>query len=159
MNTHPLTSALARLTLLLLLAATVAVTVAVTAATPEEEARFVDAARKAFAEKKPGDLSKLTCWDGVLEPDQKKQEETFKLLMEEKDVTFSLKLVDAEEKAVAEKERKAEGAPTRPNLKIVKQLDVTLIDPRDPKRILGIIGFAVGEKDGKLLLVREAPAK
>ena len=30
-----------------------------------------------------------------------------------------------------------------------------MIDPRDNKRILGIIGFAVGEKDGKLLLVRE----
>ena len=155
MNTHPIKSALALLALLLSLAATVAAT----AATPEEEAKFVDAAKKAFDEKKPADLSKLTCWDGVSEQAQKKDEETFKLLMEEKDVTFSFKLVDADPKAVAEKEQKADGAPTRPNLKIVKQLDLTMIDPRDHKRILGIIGFAVGEKDGKLLLVREAPAK
>jgi hypothetical protein len=151
MTTHPFKSALAVLALLLPLAAT--------AATPEEETRFVDAAKKAFDEKKPADLSKLTCWDGVSEEAQKQQEGTYKLLMEEKDVTFSFKLVDADPKAVAEKDRKALGAPTRPNLKIVKQLDLTMMDPRDHKRILGIIGFAVGEKDGKLLLVREAPAK
>src|SRR5205823_4749587 len=87
-----------------------------------------------------------------------KQEETFKLLVEEKGVTFSLKLVDADLKAPV-KDHKEDGVPTRPNLKIVKQLDVTLLDARDNKRILGILGFAVGEKDGKLLLVREAPAK
>ena len=151
MNTPSFKSALVLLALLLPLAAI--------AATPEEETRFVDVAKKAFDEKKTADLSKLTCWDGVSEQAQKKQEETFKLLIEEKDVTFSFKLVDADPKAVAEKDQKADGAPTRPNLKIVKQLDVTLIDPRDNKRILGIIGFAVGEKDGKLLLVREAPVK
>lgn len=154
MTTHPFTSALALLALLLPLAAT--------AATPEEETKFVDAAKKAFDEKKPADLSKLTCWDGVSEQARKKDEETFKLLMEEKDVTFSIKLVDAEAKDLAKKaaeDRKEDGVPTRPNLKIVKQLDLTMIDPRDKKRILGIIGFAVGEKDGKLLLVREAPSK
>ena len=152
MTTHPLKSALALLALLLLPLAAIA-------AAPEQETKFVDAAKKAFDEKKPAELSKLTCWDGVSEQDQKKQEETFKLLVEEKNVTFSLKLVDADPKAVADKDHKADGAPTRPNLKIVKQLDVTLIDARDKERILGIIGFAVGEKDGKLLLVREAPAK
>jgi hypothetical protein len=149
MTAHPFKSALALLALLLPLAAV--------AAAPERETQFVDAARKAFDEKKPGDLSKLTCWDGVSETARKKQEETFKLLVEEKDVTFSVKLVDADLKRPV-KDHKEDGVLMRPNLKIVKQLDVTLIDSRD-KKILGILGFAVGEKDGKLLLVREAPAK
>ena len=36
---------------------------------------------------------------------------------------------------------------------------MTLLDARDNHRILGIIGFAVGEKDGKLRLVKEASVK
>src|SRR5258708_3406600 len=78
MTTHPFKSALALLALLLPLAST--------AATPEEETKFVDAAKKAFDAKLPAELSKLTCWDGVSEQDQKKQEETFKLLVEEKEI-------------------------------------------------------------------------
>ena len=104
MSIQPFKSALALLALLL--------PVAATAAAPEEETRFVDAAKKAFDEKKPADLSKLTCWDGVSEQARKEQEGTYKLLMEEKDVTFSFKLVDADPKAVAEKERQAD-APQR----------------------------------------------
>jgi hypothetical protein len=46
----------------------------------------------------------------------------------------------------------------RQNLKIVKQLDLRLIDDRD-RKTLGVIGFPVGEKDGKLLLTTETPAK
>ena len=41
---------------------------------------------------------------------------------------------------------------------VIKQLDMKFSDKKDGKRILGVIGFAVGEKDGKLLLAR-APAK
>ena len=147
MNTHPCKSALALLALLLPLAAT--------AATPEEEAKFVDAVKKAFDERKPAGLSKLTCWDGISDDARKKDEETYKLLVDEqKDVTFTFKLVEADLT-----ERKGHHVPPRPNLKIVKQLDLTMIDVRDNKTILGIIGFAVGEKEGKLLLVKEAPAK
>lgn len=130
---------------------------ATVAAAPEQETQFVDAAKRAFDEKKPAELSKLTCWDGVSEPACKKQEETFKLLVEEKDVTFGVKLVDADLKEPV-KDHKEDGVLMRPNLRIVKQLDVTLMDKRD-KKTLGIIGFAVGEKDGNLLLVREAPAR
>jgi hypothetical protein len=146
MSTPFFKSALVLLTLMLCLAAT--------AATPEEETKFVDAVKKAFEEKKPGEVSKLTCWDGISEQAKKKDEEVYKLLMEEKDVTFGFKLVEADLK-----ERKDHHVPPRPNLKIVKQLDLTMKDTRDHQRILGIIGFAVGEKDGKLLLVRELPEK
>ena len=147
MTIHPFKSVLALLTLMLPLAST--------AATPEEEAKFVDAVKKAFDEKKPGDLSKLTCWDGVSEETRKKGEETYKGLIEEKEVTFTFTLVEADLK-----KRKVDGGTSLPNLKIIKQLDMRMIDQRDNKRTtLGIIGFAVGEKEGKLLFVREAPAK
>jgi len=43
-------------------------------ATAEEEAKFVETVKKAFDEKKPGELSKVTCWDGVSEEAKKNQE-------------------------------------------------------------------------------------
>jgi len=101
----------------------------------------------------------------VSEQTRKKEEQSYKDLVEEqKDATFSFKLVDADPKDPV-KDHKEDGVPLRdalplrPNLKIVKQLDLTMTDSRDNKRILGIIGFAVGEKDGKLLLVKEAPVR
>src|SRR5205085_6176627 len=99
------------------------------------------------------DLSNLTCWDGVSEEDKKKGEETYKLLMEEKGITFSFEIVEADLKHAGKG-----GEPVRPNLKIVKQLDVHLTRSRD-KKVLAKLGFAVGEKDGKLLLVRTTTAK
>jgi hypothetical protein len=149
MNTHPFKSLLALLVLVVPLAAT--------AATPEEETSFVDAVKKAFDEKKPAELSKVTCWDGVSEQAKKKQEEVYKTLIEEKDVSFGVKLVEPDLKSL-EKRQKKEGAALRHNLKIVKQLDLRLIDNRDHKT-LGIIGFPVGEKAGKLLLTNQTPAK
>jgi len=126
-------------------------------ATAEEEAKFVETAKKAFDEKKPGELSKLTCWDGVSEEAKKKQEGVYKALVEEKDVSFSVKLVEPDIKSF-QKGQKKERASLRQNLKIVKQLDLRLIDDRD-RKTLGVIGFPVGEKDGKLLLTTETPAK
>jgi hypothetical protein len=139
----PFRSALVLFTLMLPLASN--------AAAPEEETKFVDAVKKAFDEKKPAELSSLTCWDGISDEDKKKGEETYKHLVEE-DVSFSFELVEADLKHPDKN-----GEPLRPNLKIVKQLDVHLIDSRD-KKLLAILGFAVGEKDGKLLLVRTETA-
>jgi hypothetical protein len=49
---------------------------------------------------------------------------------------------------------KGEAEGRRPNLEIVKQLDMKFRDKNG--RILGIIGWAVGEKDGKLMMVTTA---
>jgi hypothetical protein len=130
---------------------------ATSAATREAETTFVAAAKRAFDGKTPADLAKLTCWDGVAAEAKAKQEQTYALLVEERDVTFSVKLAEVDPKFPA-KDRKADGAPPRPNLKVLKRLDVTLTDRRD-KKILGIIGFPVGEKEGTLLLASEVPAK
>lgn len=145
MTIHPIKSALVLFILLLPLASR--------AAASEEETKFVDAVKKAFDEKMPAELSSLTCWDGVSDEDKKKGEETYKHLVEEKDVSFSFELVAADLKHPDKN-----GEPLRPNLKIVEQLDVHLIDSRD-KKLLAILGFAVGEKHGKLLLVRTETAK
>jgi hypothetical protein len=147
-------SSLFKSTLVLLL---LVAPLAARAATPEEEAGFVDAVKKAFDEKKPGELSRVTCWDGVAEQARKKQEEVYKALVEEKDVSFGVKLVEADLKSF-DKRQKAQGMALRQNLKIVKQLDLRLIDRRD-KKTLSIIGFPVGEKDGKLLLTTEVAGK
>ena len=127
---------------------------AAVAAAPEEEAKFVDAAQKAFDGKKPAELSKMTCWDRVSDHAKSKQEEVYKALVNEKNVTFSVKLAEVDLKLV--KGQKEESL--RQNLKIIKKLDLRLIDSRD-KRTLGIIGFPVGENDGKLLLTTEVVEK
>ena len=126
------------------------------AATPAEEARFVAAVQKAFRDHKPADLVELTCWDQVGEKSKKEAEGMYADLVEQKDVVWDFKLVDPEAKAL-EKER-AKPVDERANIAVIKQLDMKFSDAKDGKRILGIIGFAVGEKDGKLLLAR-APAK
>jgi hypothetical protein len=127
------------------------------AAPPAEEARFVAAVQKAFKDHKPADLVELTCWDRVSEKTKKEAEGMYADLVNQKDVVWDFKLVDPDPKAV-EKERTEPGVAGRANIAIIKQLDMKFSD-MDGKRVLGIIGFAVGEKDGKLLMARQAPAK
>jgi hypothetical protein len=130
---------------------------AAVAATPVEEARFVAVVRKAFDEHKSATLVELTCWDRVSEKTKKEAEGMYADLVNQKDVVWDFKLVDPDPKAV-EKERTEPGVAGRANIAIIKQLDMKFSD-KDGKRVLGIIGFAVGEKDGKLLMARQAPAK
>jgi hypothetical protein len=129
---------------------------AAVAATPEEEKRFVAAVRKAFEERKGAGLVEVTCWDRVSEKTRKGSEGMYGELVGQKDVVWEFKLVDADAKQ--EKPRVEDGVEHRANLPIVKQLDMTFRD-KDGKRILGVIGFAVGEKDGKLMLLSSAPVK
>jgi hypothetical protein len=92
----------------------------------------------------------------VGEKAKKEAEGMYADLVTQKDVVWDFKLVDPDAKAL-EKER-AKPADERANIAVIKQLDMKFSDKKDGTRVLGIIGFAVGEKDGKLLLAR-APAK
>ena len=121
-------------------------------AAPGKEAKLVGAVQAAFDERKPAGLSNLTCWDGFSGQARRKQEEAYKLLVEQQGVTVRVELVEADAKG------HKDDAPARPNVRVVKRLDVRLIDGRD-RKLLGIIGFPVGEKDGKLLLAPAPPAK
>jgi len=125
------------------------------AATPTEEARFVAAVRKAFDERKGAGLTELVCWDRVGDAERKSTEKMYKELVEEKDVIWEFKLVDPDPKAVERSKKEENGIVRRRNLAVVKQLEMTFRD-KDGKRILGIIGFGVGEKDGKLMLAAVA---
>lgn len=124
------------------------------AAPADDEARFVDAVRNAFHDRKASDLSRLTCWDRVPEEDKKKDEQAYAALIAEKDVSFNFELVDRDRKVV---ERKEDGVLHRTNLPITRQLDVIIRDKQ--KKTLGVIGFPVGRKNGKLMFAGFAPAK
>jgi hypothetical protein len=145
----------AALTLSVLLAAFVPLTAL--AATPEEEARFVAAVTKAFEERKGAGLVEVTCWDRVGEKERKDSEGMYGELVGQKDCTWSFALVDPPAKDL-ERVMKGDAQRRLPNLPVTKQLDMTFRD-KDGKRILGIIGFPVGEKDGKLLLTTAAAKK
>jgi hypothetical protein len=127
------------------------------AATPEEEAHFVAAVKKAFDDHKGAALAELTCWDRVTEKQRKGTEAAYTTLVEQKDVTWEFKLVDADLKFLDRGRKDENGVPQAPSLPVTRQLDMKFRD-KDGKRTLGIIGYAVGEKDGKLLLAASAPA-
>jgi hypothetical protein len=122
------------------------------AASPAEEARLVAAVRKAFDEHKGAGLAGVTCWDGIGGADRKSAEGGYKALVEQKDVVWEFKLVEPDPKAVERARKEENGIVRRENLAIVRRLEMTFRD-KEGKRILGIIGYGVGEKDGRLMLV------
>lgn len=150
MNAHLARAALA---FSVLIAAVAALSAVAGAATPEEETRFVSAVRKAFDDRKGAGLAELTYWEGVGEKERADSEKMYGDLVTQKDVTWEFKLVDASPKDLAKRAAADARDGRRVNLAITKQLDMTFRD-KDGKRILGIIGWAVGEKDGRLMMVR-----
>lgn len=126
------------------------------AATADEEAKFTAAVQKAFESRKPSELSDLTCWDGTPDRAKKSAEQVYQSLMDEKDVTFAVTLESLDDKPF-DKERVQDGERYRWNLEPTKRIALTMRG-KDQK-ILGIIGLAVGEKDGKLRLSALTPAK
>jgi hypothetical protein len=108
---------------------------------------------KAFEERKGAGLAEVTCWDRVGEAERKEAEGVYGELVGTKDVTWAFALVEPPAKDL-ERVKKGDEQGRRPNLEITKQLDMTFRDKNG--RILGIIGWAVGEKDGRLMMVRSA---
>ena len=100
-------------------------------------------------------MAELVCWDRVSDAERKSTEGMYKELVEEKDVIWEFKLVDPDPKAIERSRKEENGIVRKGNLAVVKQLEMTFRD-KDGKRILGIIGFGVGEKDGKLMLAAVA---
>jgi hypothetical protein len=155
MNAHLTRLVVVALTFSIVLAAVVPP--AAVAATPAEEGRFVAAVKKAFQERKAAGLVEVTCWDRVGENERKEAQGVYAELVGTKDVTWAFALVEPPAKDLA-RVTKGDAQGRRPNLAITRQLDMTFRD-KDGNRILGIIGWAVGEKDGRLMMVRSAPEK
>lgn len=120
------------------------------------EAQFIDAAKKAFAARSAADLSKLTCWDHVIDDHRKATEKTYAALLDEKDVSFDLELVKPDLKFV-DRPHTEEGVVYRANLPVVRHLEVTLRNKEG--KILGVIDFPVGRKDREFLVAALAPAR
>jgi len=127
------------------------------AVTSEEEARFVTAVRKAFEARDASALDALTCWDRVPQKSKENTQRGYTGLIGEKTCVFEFKLAEPDLKFVGH-DQTEDGVTYRANLPITKQLEVTCRDKAD-KKILLVISYPVGEKDGQLFLLGSAPVK
>ena len=124
------------------------------AASPEEEARFVAAAKQAFAKHDANALAALTCWDRV---PVKRMTDGIKQYTEEVAQTatdITLTNPDPEYPDLVWKD--TDGVSYRSNLPVVKQLKITLAPGgKLPNEVT--VRYFVGEKEGKLCLLEPAP--
>ena len=142
----------------------------VRAASPEEEARFIAAAKQAFAKHDADAFIVLTCWDGVPDKLKKnnKQQYASAVSVEAPPVT-DIKLLNPDKTSqwnVDDDPRFVEIDPTwkeagvvyHSNLPIVKQLKVTFAPTKADANTSLTIGvtYQIGEKDGKLYFIEPA---
>jgi hypothetical protein len=128
------------------------------AAAPEKEAAFLAAVRKAFEARDGAALEAMTCWDGMSEKRSNDLKRMYATLVADKGEVFTFKLADPE-RGFVDRDRVEDGATYRANLPIIRQLELKGQDPKDQKRTLFLLCMAVGEKDGKLVLVGWAADK
>jgi hypothetical protein len=130
------------------------------AASPKEEAKFLAAAKAAFAKHDANALVALTCWDRV--PDKLKDKGK-KRYAEEVAITvtgITLTNPDAEFPDLEWKDK--DGVAHRSNRPVIKQLKVSFKPDGSRGQFKsqgGDVVYPVGEKGGKLYLLEPAPVK
>ena len=145
----------------------------VRAASPEEEARFINAARNAFDKHDANALVTMTCWDRV--PDKLKNSGKQQYMGGVTAPVADIKLINPDPKhanlewnedkdprfAELGIEWKEAGVTYRLNLPVVKQLKITFAPQKfsDGTSLTIDCAYPVGEKDGKLYLLEPAPVK
>jgi hypothetical protein len=145
----------------------------VRAASPEEEARFLNAARNAFDKHDADALVAMTCWDRV--PDKLKEGSKKQYLGGVMAQVADIKLINPDPKHANLKwnegedprfaklgiEWKKDGVTYCLNLPVVKQLKITFAPLKfsDGTSLTIDCVYPVGEKDGKLYLLEPAPVK
>jgi hypothetical protein len=123
------------------------------AASPDEESRFVAAAKAAFDKRDANALIALTCWDRV--PDKYKASGRKQYVRDVGMNATEVVLTERDPKYPDLEWTDEAGVAHRSNLPVTKQLKITFArggrfsDARYP----------VGEKDGKLYLLEPAPVK
>jgi len=143
------------------------------AASPEEEARFLNDAANAFAKHDADALVAMTCWDRV--PDKLKKDGKQQYVGAVAGTVADIKLINPDPKHPNLEWKKDEdprfvdlgiewkeaGVMYRLNLPVVKQLEITFAPQKfSDGASLTISGaYPVGEKDGKLYLLEPAPVK
>jgi hypothetical protein len=125
---------------------------AVQAASPEEEARFVAAARQAFAKHDADALATLTCWDRV--PDKFKADGKKQYVRDVALTVSDITLTNPDPDYPDLVWKDTDGVSYRSNLSVIKQLKITFKTGE-----FGDGRYPVGEKDGKLYLLEPAPVK
>jgi hypothetical protein len=132
------------------------------AASPEEEARFVAAAKQAFEKHEAEALVALTCWDRVSDELKDRGKKRY---AKEVALTASGVVLSAPDPSSPDLEWKDEaGVAHRSNLPVVKHLKITFAPgstielKRGPVKVKDVT-YPVGEKEGKLFLLQPAPVK
>jgi hypothetical protein len=122
------------------------------AASPEEEARFVAAAKQAFAKHDADALAALTCWDRV--PDKLKASGKKQYAGDVAQTAGDITLTNPDPDYPDLVWKDTDGVSYRSNLSVIKQLKI-IFKTGD----FGDGRYPVGEKDGKLYLLEPAPVK
>jgi hypothetical protein len=126
---------------------------AMLAASPEEEARFLTAAKAAF-EKHDGEaLAALTCWDRV--PDKLKESNKKHYGRDVAQTATDMKVINPDPNFPDLEWKDTDGVSYRSNLPVTKQLKITFA----PGGRFKDATYPIGEKDGKLFLLEPAPVK
>ena len=124
----------------------------VQAASPEEEASFLKAAKSAFAKHDVEALMAMTCWDRV--PDKLKDSGKQQYARDVAQTTTEITLIDPDPMFPDVEWKDAAGVAFRSNLPVVKQLKIKFSTGKFKDGT-----YPVGEKDGKLYLLEPAPVK
>ena len=125
----------------------------VRAASQEEEASFVAAAKQAFKNHDADALMALTCWDRV--PDKFKHSGKKQYARDVGQTASDITLTIPDPKYPDLEWKDKDGVSHRSNLPVVRQLKITFA----PGGRFKDGRYPVGEKDGKLYLLQPAPAK
>jgi len=123
------------------------------AASPQEEARFLTAVKKAFATQDAKAFLSLYYWEGVPDSIKAVAERTTPRFLK---LGGTISLVPASSKT-AKTEFVRDGVTYRFNLPVTKQIEVAHASPESKSK--GKLTIPVGEKDGKLYITSQAPAK
>jgi hypothetical protein len=123
------------------------------AASPDEETRFVAAAKQAFEKRDADALVAITCWDNV--PDKFKASGKKQYVRDTAQTITDIKLTNPDPKLPDLVWKDTDGVSYRSNLPVVKQLKMTFSHGGRFKDGT----YPVGEKDGKFYLLEPAPVK
>jgi hypothetical protein len=132
------------------------------AASPEEEARFVAAAKQAFEKHDAAALMALTCWDSVPEKLKDSGEKRYTRDVAQTATDIALTAPDPKYPDLEWKDK--DGVSYRSNLSVIKQLKITFKSGTKLDTAAGNVKvrdavYPVGEKNGKLYLLQPAPVK
>lgn len=125
----------------------------VRAASQEEEARFVAAAKQAFQKRDADALMALTCWDRV--PDKFRYSGRKQYARDVAQTVSGITLNAPDPKYPDLEWKDKDGVSYRSNLSVVKQMKITFA----PGGRFKDGRYPVGEKDGKLYLLQPAPVR